>query len=175
MVGDVLGHQAGLPYVEADLTVESLLDPEGIAALLAAQPPAWPGEWRVTYHALTYGWLCGELVRRVSGKTVGKLVRREIADPLGVEIWIGLPAEHEPRVSKLCVQESHEAARTFAYSGPGARRYANPPLFGEPLPWNEARVHAAEIPDANGITDARSMATLYGCLACGGSLGGSSL
>jgi CubicO group peptidase (beta-lactamase class C family) len=170
-VGDVLDHQAGLPYLEADLTTESLLDPEGLATLLAAQPPAWAGDRRVSYHALTYGWLVGELVRRVSGITVGELVRREIAEPLGVEIWIGLPAEHEPRVSTLCVHESFAAAKDLAYSGPGSRRFTNPPLFDEPLLWNEARAHAAEIPGAGGITDARSMATLYGCLACGGSLG----
>jgi CubicO group peptidase (beta-lactamase class C family) len=170
-VGDVLSHQAGLPYIEADLTTESLLDPEGLAALLAAQPPAWAAERRVTYHALTYGWLAGELVRRVSGITVGEFVRREIAEPLGVEIWIGLPSEHEPRVSTLSMHESFAAAKDLAYFGPGARRYTNPPLFDEPLLWNEARVHAAEIPGAAGITNARSMATLYGCLACGGSLG----
>lgn len=170
-VGDVLSHQAGLPYLETDLTIESLLDPEGLAELLAKQAPAWPGERRISYHALTYGWLGGEIVRRVSGLTVGELVHSEIATPLGAEIWIGLPPEHESRVAKLCIHESYEAARAAAYSGPGAPRYANPRIFDEPLPWNEPRVHAAEIPGAGGITNARSMAKLYGCLACGGTIG----
>lgn len=170
-VGDMLSHQAGLPYVEAQLTPESLLEPQALAELLAKQAPAWPGERRISYHALTYGWLCGEVMRRVTGETVGELVRKEIAAPLGADIWIGLPAEQESRVSVLCVHESHAASKAFAYSGPGAPRYTNPPLFDEPLPWNETRIHAAEIPGANGITDARSMAAMYGCLARGGSLG----
>jgi CubicO group peptidase (beta-lactamase class C family) len=170
-VGDVMSHQAGLPYVEAQLTLEALLEPQAIAELLAKQGPAWPGERRVSYHALTYGWLCGELVRRVTGSTVGELVRKEIAAPLGADIWIGLPAEHEPRVSTLCMHEQFAASKTFAYTGPGSPRYTNPPLFDEPLPWNEARMHAAEIPGGGGITNARSMARMYGCLARGGSLG----
>jgi CubicO group peptidase (beta-lactamase class C family) len=170
-VGDVMSHQAGLPYAEAELAPESLLDPQAIAELLADQAPAWPGERRVTYHALTYGWLAGELVRRVTGETVGELVRKEIAAPLGAEIWISLPAEHESRVARLCMHESYVSARAAACLGPGAPRYNNPPLFDEPLPWNEARIHAAEIPGAKGITNARSMAAMYGCLARGGSLG----
>jgi CubicO group peptidase (beta-lactamase class C family) len=174
-VGDVLSHQAGLPYLDADLSPDSLLDPDGLAALLATQPPAWPGERRASYHALTYGWLCGELIRRVSDMTVGEFVRSEIAKPLGAEIWIGLPAEHEPRVATLCVHKSFGATRAYAYSGPGARRYTNPPTFDEPLCLNEARFHAAEIPAAGGITSARSMARLYACLACGGSLGDTKL
>lgn len=173
-VGDVLSHQAGLPYVEPDITPDALLDPQALAALLAEQPPAWPSERRVSYHALTYGWLCGELVRRVSGTTVGELVREQIAAPLGIEIWIGLPAEQEPRVSTLCVHESFKQAEA-RHPGPEPRTYTNPPLFEEPLMWNESRFHAAEIPGAGGITDARSMATLYGCLACGGSLGATRL
>lgn len=168
-VGEMMSHQAGLPYVEAQLAPESLLDPQGLAELLAKQAPAWPGESRVTYHALTYGWLCGELVRRVTGETVGELVRKEIAAPLDAEIWIGLPAEHEARVSTLCMHESFATAELGL--GPGAPRFMNPPTFDEPLPWNEARIHATEIPGANGITNARSMAAMYGCLACGGSLG----
>lgn len=169
-VGDVLSHQGGLPYLETELTVDSLLDPQGLAELLAGQAPAWPGERRISYHALTYGWLAGEIVRRVSGVTVGELVRSEIAAPLEAEIWIGLPPEHESRVAKLCLHESYKAARAAAYSGPGAPRYTNPRIFDEPLLWNEPRFRAAQIPGAGGITDARSMAKLYGCLACGGAI-----
>jgi CubicO group peptidase (beta-lactamase class C family) len=69
------------------------------------------------------------------------------------------------------MHESFATAKDLIYSSPGSRRFTNPPLFDEPLPWNEARVHAVEIPGAGGITDARSMATLYGYLACDGSLG----
>jgi CubicO group peptidase (beta-lactamase class C family) len=170
-VGDVVSHQAGLPYLEAEIDWEAQLQPQALAQLLADQRPAWPGERRVSYHALTYGWLCGEIVRRVSGMSVGRFVSEQIAAPLGADIWIGLPSEHESRVAKLCMHESCEALRDFAYLGPGGRRYTNPHLFDEPLPWNEARVHAAEIPGANGITNARSMAAMYGCLACGGSSG----
>lgn len=171
-IGDVLSHQAGLPYIEADISDESLLDPRALASLLAEQAHAWSGERRVSYHALTYGWLCAEIIRRVSGRTVGEFVREEIAKPLGAEIWIGLPDEHEPRVSSLCLHESFGQFTELAYVGAGARRFTNPPLFDAPLLWNERRFHAAEVAGAGGITNARSMAALYGCLACGGSLGG---
>ncbi len=171
-VGDVLSHQAGLPWLDADVTGEALLDDEALAALLARQAPLWPGDRRVSYHPLTYGWLCGELVRRVADTTVGALVRAEIAEPLGAEIWIGLPSEQEPRVSTLCVRDDFRALGETLSATPGARRYGNPPIFEEPLLWNLPAVHAAEVPGANGIATARGMAALYGCLAGGGTLGG---
>ncbi len=164
-VGDVLSHQAGLPWLDADVTGEALLDDEALAALLARQAPLWPGDRRVSYHPLTYGWLCGELVRRVADTTVGAL-----AEPLGAEIWIGLPSEQEPRVSTLCVRDDFRALGETLSATPGARRYGNPPIFEEPLLWNLPAVHAAEVPGANGIATARGMAALYGCLAGGGTL-----
>jgi len=174
-VGDVLSHQSGLPALDADVSAEAILDGEAMAELLARQPPQWSGERRVSYHSLTYGWLCGELVRRIAGTTVGALVRTEIAEPLDAEVWIGLPPELEGRVTTLCTRADFRTLIAAASAGPGERRATNPPIFDEPLLWNLPAVHAAEIPGANGIASARGMATLYGCLACGGTLGGTRL
>lgn len=167
---DVLSHQAGLPTISAKLSQESILDPLRMAALLADQAPSWAGEGRLSYHALTYGWLCGELVRRVTGATIGQFVRAEIAVPLGADIWIGLPPELEPRVSTLCLGADFSA--TFE---PTDTRYSNPPIFNEPLPWNRPAFHQAEIAGANAIGEARGIAAFYGCLASGGTLGGTRL
>ena len=170
-VGDVLGHRAGLPSLEGAVSEDDLLDPVGLAARLANQKPLWPNASQASYHALTYGWLCGEIVRRVTGASIGQFVRTEIAEPLGLDLWIGLPAELEARASQLCLGEDFHAVKEHICSGPGGDRYGKPGLFDEPLMWNQPRFHQAEIPGVNAMVDARSMATFYGCLALGGTLG----
>ncbi|WP_285362897.1 serine hydrolase domain-containing protein [Microbacterium sp. LMC-P-041] len=170
-VGNVLSHRAGLPIIEGPVFEDDLIDPEAMAARLAGQEPRWPHASRASYHALTYGWLCGEIVRRVTGASIGEFVRTEIAEPLGVDLWLGLPPELEERVSQLCLGEDFTAVKEYICSGDGGPRYANPGLFDEPLIWNQPRFHQAEIPGVNAIIDARSMATYYGCLALGGTLG----
>ncbi|KIQ08068.1 hypothetical protein RU01_21680 [Rhodococcus sp. MEB064] len=170
-IGDVLSHRAGLPIVDSAVSVDDLLDPEAMAARLADQAPRWLSASRASYHSLTYGWLCGEIVRRVTGVSLGQFVRTEIAEPLGVNLWVGLPSEHETKVSRISVSEDFGPAKEFVSSGPGGPRYMNPPLFDEPMIWNESRFHHAEIAAINAIVDARSMATFYGCLAAGGTIG----
>src|SRR5205814_453693 len=70
-----------------------------MAAALAASPPYWPPGTRLAYHALTFGWLCGELVRRVDGRSVGTFFAEEVAAPLGLDVWIGLPPQLETRIA----------------------------------------------------------------------------
>ena len=72
-----------------------------MASILAAQAPSPDPRAAISYHALNYGWLCGELIRRVDGRSVGRFFADEVAGPLGVEVWIGLPEEQEPRVTTL--------------------------------------------------------------------------
>jgi CubicO group peptidase (beta-lactamase class C family) len=159
LVRHVVSHTAGLPGLRPPPTAEELLDPERMAERLASEPPIWPAGERLAYHALTFGWLCGELVRRIDGRTVGAFFGDEFAQPLGLELWIGLPAEIEPRVARL------ERAPGYGVAGkPGPLLEA---LYGPMLHsfvWNEPAFHAAEIPAANAIGTARSIALLYGRL-----------
>src|SRR5262249_14200016 len=89
----LLSHRAGLPKVDADLTLEQIYGWTALVAARAAQKPVWtPGEEH-GYHALTYGNLVGEVLARVSGLPPGELIQREIAQPLGIDFWVGLPAD----------------------------------------------------------------------------------
>ena len=104
-VGQVCSHQAGLPYVERDCTLAEALAWTPMVEALAAQAPVWEPGSTHGYHMRTYGWLVGEIVRRVdpAGRTPGAFVRDEIAAPLGLDLWIGLPESVEPRVARLVV------------------------------------------------------------------------
>ena len=136
-----------------------------VVAALAAQEPFWEPGTAHGYHALTYGWLVGEVVRRVTGRSLGTFFAEEIAGPLGLEFWIGLPAEQEPRVSP-------RRARAPAIGGERRRsaRLRSSTLLARALnvggpsrtPTGEQRGwHAAEVPAANGITNAASLSRLY--------------
>ena len=80
---DALTHRVGVPQLPPDVKPEQLCDWEGMCAFLAAEPPAWPPGTRTGYHALTYGWLLGELVRRVDGRPIAAFVQEELCRPLG--------------------------------------------------------------------------------------------
>jgi len=97
----LLNHQAGLPAVAKPLAPDDIFDWGTMTRALAEQEPWWKPGTGHGYHALTYGWLVGELVRRVSGMGIGRYVREHIAAPLGAEFWIGLPEELDARVAEL--------------------------------------------------------------------------
>jgi CubicO group peptidase (beta-lactamase class C family) len=166
-VADILTHRAGLAAVTEDLELDDLLDPIRLADLLARQAPHWEDASRLAYHGLTYGWLCDALMRRITGVSVGGFLASEIAEPLGLDVWIGLPPELEARVSTLSMRNYEPELPASAY---GRRVFFNPPVFAEPLPWNLPRFHQAELAGVNAIGAARSLARLYGCLAQGGAL-----
>jgi CubicO group peptidase (beta-lactamase class C family) len=181
-VSFLLSHRAGLAWVDEPLTLEQALAWEPMIHALEHQHPAWPPGSAHGYHAITYGYLVGEVVHRITGRTLGAYFRDEIAAPLGLDFWIGLPEEHEPRVAHVIGDLLNfddpaldEAARAEmvrligpttmtgkALSGGGA--------FSAKGIWNSRAVHAAEVPAANGISDARSIARLYA--ACIGDVDG---
>jgi CubicO group peptidase (beta-lactamase class C family) len=169
LVRHVVSHTAGLPGLRRGFAAADLLDGRRLAAELAAEPPFWPPGARLAYHAFTYGWLCDELTRRVDGRSVGRFFGEEVAGPLSLELWIGLPASLEPRVARLHRAESYgltilgdepEPLLEALYGG----------LLGGEFPWNEPAFHEAEIPAANAIGTARSIARLYASLLAGGGL-----
>jgi CubicO group peptidase (beta-lactamase class C family) len=162
LVRHVVSHTAGLPGLRRGFRVVELLDTPARAAELVAEPLFWPPGSRLAYHALSYGWLCDELMRRVDGRTVGRFFAEEIAVPLELELWIGLPSEQEHRVAELRPGEGYG----ITYLGEGPEPLLEV-LYGDLLresPFNDPRFHRAEIPGANAIGTARSIARLYGNL-----------
>lgn len=177
LVRHIVSHTAGMPGLRVPVQVNEIRDFDAMTALLEAQRPFWPAGSQLCYHSLTFGWLCGELVRRIDGRTVGQFFADEIARPLELEVWIGLPHEMESRVCTLTRRDDTPPASHFLCDEDVVwAAKANPPLHvGEPTFWNDPATHAAEIPAVNGIGTARSMARLYGCLASGGELDGARL
>ena len=106
LVRHVLSHSSGLPVVEGDFTLDESLAWAPIVEQLARQAPRWAPGTQVGYHMRTYGWLVGELVRRITGMTIGAFFRAELGDPLGLDWWIGLPLPEEPRVAPIIPPET---------------------------------------------------------------------
>jgi CubicO group peptidase (beta-lactamase class C family) len=166
-VGQLMSHQAGLPYVEGDFTLDEVLAWEPMVAQLARQAPIWPPGSQHGYHMRTYGWLAGELIRRVTGLAPGEYIRREITAPLHVDFWIGLPEAEEARVAKLVPPKSdlRAALEQFGDSLLLAKVFSNPSgLFNYDDMWNARTMHAAELPSSSGIGNARALARLYASL-----------
>lgn len=155
----VLSHQAGLATLDRELTLAEVVAWDPIVAAIAAQAPAWRPGTAHGYHALTFGWIVGELVRRISGQTIGTFFRREIADQLGLDFWIGLPDQERHRVSRVVAPPVDLS--TVDRSSPLARA-----VFptDEPLDFNRPDLLAAEIPSANGVCTARALARFYAAL-----------
>jgi CubicO group peptidase (beta-lactamase class C family) len=177
LVRHVLGHQAGLPGVREPVSAADVPDWNRITALLAGQAPFWEPGSRLWYHPLTYGWLCGEIVRRVTGMPLGTHLREEIAGPFGLDLWIGLPAELEGRVARSELADTWpgpigEGAEDRMSAADLDSIWRNPDHFKPDLDWNTPSWRRAEIPGANGFATARAMATHYGILAAGGTVDG---
>lgn len=162
LVRHVVSHTAGLPGLRDGFSVEEVFDPELMEARVAAEAPYWEPGTRLAYHALTYGWICDDLVRRVDGRSVSRFFAEEVAAPLGLQAWIGLPPELEPRV--IALVRGGDYRLTFEGDEPSplvATVYGD--LLGGFL-WNDPAVHRAEIPGAGAIAAPRSVARLYGQL-----------
>jgi CubicO group peptidase (beta-lactamase class C family) len=168
-----LCHKAGLADVEGRLTLDDVFAWHPVVAAIAAQRPNWEPGTKHGYHMRSYGWIVGEIVRRVSGKTLGRFFADEVAAPLGLEFWIGLPEAEEPRVATLvpAPEPSNPQVREMLaiLMGPDTLlgRVANGPsdLFRYDERWNRRAFHAAEMPSSNGIGTARAVARMYAAVA----------
>jgi CubicO group peptidase (beta-lactamase class C family) len=170
-VGQALSHQAGLSAPRADFSEADIIDWTLATSLLASQEPLWPiAQGTYQYHALTHGWLGGEVIRRVTGKTVGELFRELITAQLGVDAWIGLPNElsDKPahiRVSQplldLWAEEAKKPAPNWPYKAMTLGDALPVDLVSETGGFNAPHIRAAEIPGAGGIATAQALATMW--------------
>ena len=183
----LLQHAAGLAAIPFSMPVQpgGWADANLMASLLAQTAPWWEPGTAHGYHALTFGWLVGELVRRVSGVSVGTFFQQQVAGPLGMDFWIGMPSAQlgrvapmlpatevlpvEPFTAKMVDPSSLQAAVFFNLGGWLGLPPATPPAF------NSTASLQAEIPAAGGVTNARGLATMYAALANGGAIAGTRL
>jgi CubicO group peptidase (beta-lactamase class C family) len=182
-VRQLLSHQAGLSALDAPLRLADLSDQDTLSAALAAQAPAWPPGSRHGYHALTLGWYESELIRHTdpAGRTLGQFFADEIAAPLGLDLYIGLPASVNrdlvahlhgwPRAKALLHLNAMPPRLALALLNPRGLtgRTVNLPNDVDAMrDYNREDIRTVEIPAANGIGTARSVASAYGCVATGG-------
>ncbi|MFF1516823.1 serine hydrolase domain-containing protein [Streptomyces sp. NPDC058305] len=173
-VRHLLAHRAGVPVLDRPLTPAEAADPDIAAAAVAAQTPVWRPGTEHGYHAQTYSWLTGELVRRVTGRTLGAWIADEIARPLDLDLWVGLPPEQAGRVGRVAQVEAPPApgglrtrpkrAVVEAYADPDSvtrRAFAAiTPMPDE----NDPAYRAAVLPASNGIATADGLARFYAAL-----------
>ncbi|HWF15750.1 MAG TPA: serine hydrolase domain-containing protein [Acidimicrobiales bacterium] len=172
----LLCHQAGVPAIDRRLTPEELQSWTPAIEALAEQSPFWVPGTAHGYHALSYGYLVGEVVRRITGRSLGTFFAEEVADPLGLDFFIGLPEQYEPRVSPI-VGANFDGVGGGGGGGDGGG--GTPSGYGSTLvarslnlggairdrDWmNQRAWHAAEVPGGNGITDATSLSRMYAAL-----------
>lgn len=173
-VRHLLAHRAGVPVLDRPLTPAEAADPDIAAAAVAAQTPVWRPGTDHGYHAQTYSWLTGELVRRVTGRSLGAWIADEIARPLDLDLWVGLPPEQAGRVGRVAQVEAPPApgglrtrpkrAVVEAYADPDSvtrRAFAAiTPMPDE----NDPAYRAAVLPASNGIATADGLARFYAAL-----------
>ncbi|MDG1231356.1 MAG: serine hydrolase [Pseudomonadales bacterium] len=170
LVWHLMNHASGLSGMDVPVTSEDMYDLEKMTSLLAAQKPWWKPGSATGYHALTQGYLIGEVVRRVTGKTLGKFMREDLAEPLGADFFIGVPESEFDRIGHLFVPPGTNENSLEVNSDPNSiayRTFSNPAPVAEDS-WTSGW-KKAEIPAANGHGNARSLVRLQTPLACGGS------
>ncbi|MBF8188534.1 beta-lactamase family protein [Nonomuraea sp. K274] len=175
----LLTHQAGLPALDHPLTPAEAIAWEPMATALAAQRPSWEPGTEHGYHGMTYGWLVGEVVRRVTGRSLGTFLAEEIAGPLGLDLWIGLPKAEQHRVSRIITaQVGFDALAEIdldavpepmldvmrAWADPDSLTVRSMKVVTPPLDHNDPEEQYAEMPSTNGICTARALARLYAAL-----------
>ncbi|MFG2431761.1 serine hydrolase domain-containing protein [Streptomyces sp. NPDC048590] len=172
-VRDLLSHRSGVAGLRDPHTLAELYDWEVTTARLAATAPWWEPGTRSGYHAISYGFLVGEVVRRITGLLPGEFLRQEVTGPLGIDFTVGLPEKDAERVAELVQPKSvaREQAALFALMEPVAVASLLNPGTGIAAA-NTPGWRAAEIPAANGHGTARAVASLYGILAGRGTLDG---
>ncbi len=165
----LLSHTAGLAGFDKKIRAKTLFDWDQIVNLLSAQKPWWEPGTKSGYHILSFGYLLGELVRHITGKSIGTFFKEEVALPLNADFYIGLPEQLDPRVAELIPPQLNLAELATMEPGSISMRAIGNPILSIPLT-KTREWRAAEIPSANGHGNARSVAKVAAALACGGEL-----
>ena len=176
IVSMMMDHSVGVPGLREELKQGAYYDYDYMCERLAAEAPFWKPGTRNGYHGVTSAWTVGEMVRRSTGKRMGRFLADEIAGPLGIEFWMGLPETFEPRVSPMIAFPPDESvlksrmmlALSADPMGPTGRFLLNGGGFNA----NDRAARAAEIGSATGVSNGRGLAGLYAPLANGGALNG---
>jgi len=178
-VTQLLNHKAGLAAIRAPLQLDDVFNWTRVTEELARQEPWWTPGSKHGYHAITFGWLVGEVVRRVSGKSLGTYFRDEIARPLGAEAYIGIGPEFDARTAEIIFAPPPQPGEPNLIAemlkdptSVSAMAIFNPPALFQATTTNSRAWRAAEIPGANGHANARGLARIYGALARGGEIDG---
>lgn len=150
-VAQVLSHSAGLPDLDSPVLKEDLYDWEKMTDLLARQAPAWAPGTESGYHSITFGYLIGEVVRRITGRSIGTVFREVFAEPLGADFHIGLPQAEDHRVAVLLPPEDEAVALLIDVRDTATRAW-----------------RGAELPAIGGTGNARGLAQVLSILANGG-------
>ena len=173
-LGQLLSHQAGLCALDQPVDI---LDYDGVIRALARQTPLWPPGSAHGYHARTFGFLIDELVRRLAGKSVGEYWRSIFAEPLQLDIWIGLPSEQNSRVATIYAAKTGKSPEPAAFyralAEPGTvagRTFNSPQGLHSVNGMNNPSVRAETIVSFGGIGSAHALAKFYGMLANGGKM-----
>ena len=170
----LLCHRAGLPAIRRSLPRFAMYDWELMTSALAAEEPWWEPGRTHGYHVNTFGFLIGEIVRRVSGESIGAFFRREVAAPLGADFHFGIGPEHDQRIADYLFGDEppemvdDDDERKFLLR----HVYLNPPGLSGFGTVNTRAWRAAEMPSTNGHASARAVARIYSALACGGAVDG---
>ena len=165
-VSHLMSHSAGLSGWKEPLNPEDIYDWDKVTALLAAQAPYWAAGTKSGYHAVTQGYLVGEVVRRISGRSLGTFFREEVAEPLGADFHIGLPASEDHRVAHLIPPPPGQGLGDAQGDELYNNAFTNPPIdvgMTRTRAWR-----GAEIPAAGGTGNARAIAEIHSILANGG-------
>ena len=175
-VRQLMSHQAGLPALREPLAPGGIYDWDTVVTALAAERPHWEPGSAHGYHTLSFGHLVGELVLRIDGRDLGRFFREEVAGPLGLDFHIGLGPEHDARTAELLLPPEDStlggiSRQALGVEAESIERYDDPHLLTAPVASSRAW-RAAQIPGANGHSDARSLARVYALLAGGGELDG---
>lgn len=172
----LLNHQAGLPAIRKPVPEGKFFDWEWVIAALEDERLFWEPGTSAGYHALTFGFLVGELIRRVSGKSLGTFVRDEIAGPLSLDFWIGLPDSEHHRVSPLILDLDNPMLQLLEADpdpeSPFRLAFVNNGGILMPGGIDSPEAYRAELGSAGGLATARAVAGLYAPLAIGGSIDG---
>lgn len=171
-VRDLVAHRAGVPFFEVDIHEDQVIDWDYMVSRIEAEPAMWEPGSAYAYHAITHGWITGEIIRRVTGMSPGQYLAKHISAPLAADTWLGLPAELESKVSVsfphedltkffVDLKEKDTNAGNFLIRSLTLGNAFSMNLVGKKKGFNAPEVHQAEIPGAGGISTAHGISKIW--------------